>query len=116
MSFSLVYESKKVGETVAYLLEQGGKQFTVSVPVSRFTAERFFGFYGLIFLTGLSCLLAGYVLIRDPQEQALHLLAFVLLAIASAAFYRTKVESTPHNYPEPAVAQAASSSAKTAVR
>jgi hypothetical protein len=29
---------------------------------------------------------------------------------------RTKVESTPHNYPEPAVAQAASSSAKTAVR
>jgi hypothetical protein len=28
----------------------------------------------------------------------------------------TKVESTPHNYPEPAVAQAASSSAKTAVR
>jgi hypothetical protein len=72
---------------VAYLLEQGGKQLTVSVPVSRFTAERFFQFYGLIFITGLSCLLAGYVLIRDPQEQALRLLAFMLLAIASAAFY-----------------------------
>jgi DNA-binding CsgD family transcriptional regulator len=87
MSFPLVYENKKVGETAAYLLERGGKQLTVLVPVSRFTAERFFGFYGLIFITGLSCLLAGYVLIRDPQEQALRLLAFMLLAIASAAFY-----------------------------
>jgi DNA-binding CsgD family transcriptional regulator len=87
MSFPLVYENKKMEELAAYLLERGGKQLTVLVPVSRFTAERFFQFYGLIFITGLSCLLAGYVLIRDPQEQALRLLAFMLLAIASAAFY-----------------------------
>jgi len=87
MSFPLVYENKRVGETVAYRLEQGGKQLTVLVPVSRFTAEQFFQFYGILFLTGLSCLLAGYVLIRDPQEPAIRLLAFMLLAIASAAFY-----------------------------
>jgi hypothetical protein len=30
--------------------------------------------------------------------------------------YRTKVKSTPHDYPEPPVAQAVSSSAKTSVR
>ena len=98
MSFPRLYETKRVGEAVAYLLERGGKQLVVSVPASRFTAERFFGFYGLIVLTGLSCLLAGYVLVRDPQEQALQLLAFMLLAIASAAFYHGYSGSVHHFY------------------
>lgn len=87
MAFHTVYEAREVGEEITYLIARGDRQFTVRVPLSLFTAGQLFELYGLMFLAGLSSLLAGYFLVRDTHEQPTILVAFTLLALAGALLF-----------------------------
>lgn len=86
-AFSAVYRARAVGSTVDYRIARDDQTFTLSIPLRRFSAGHLFEFYGLIFLIGLSCLAAGYVLIRGSPDQPTVLLSFTLLALASALMY-----------------------------
>jgi signal transduction histidine kinase len=88
-AFSTVYEAKGMGEEVSYLVERGGRQFTARVPISRFTAVEAFEAFGVMFLTGLSAVLAGYFLVQGAGNEPTLLIGFSLLTLGGAALYYT---------------------------
>ncbi|MFQ5856919.1 MAG: LuxR C-terminal-related transcriptional regulator [Anaerolineae bacterium] len=87
LAFHEVFEAREVGDEITYLVARGDRRFTVRVPLSRFTTEQFIELYGFIFLVGLSCLLAGYVLVRDARNRPAFLVAFTLLALAGTPLF-----------------------------
>jgi len=98
MTFPSVYRTREPGDEITYRVRRGNREFTVRVPLSRFTREQFLEMYGPYFLIGLSCLLAGYVLIRGASDRPTALIAFALLAMSCAALFHSHSGSVSRFY------------------
>jgi len=84
--FKEAFRNKEPGDTVKFDVMRGDQLVQASVPVTIFTFERFFEFYGFWFLAGVSCLLAGILLVRSAADESRIVLALTFMVVAAVFF------------------------------
>ena len=99
--FEQVYTSKQPGEIVTYDIERDKQPLVVKEPVRLFTWDAFLISHGLLYLTGVSYLLAGYVLLRGTRRKDLAVLAFVFPPAAGAWLFHGVAASIHAPYEGP---------------
>ncbi len=89
--FGRVYDAAKPGELVSYKVKRDGQYLIIQEAVKVFTWETFLLSHGLLYLTGLSFLFSGYVLLSSTRHLDQTLLAFALLFGAGAWLSHSEV-------------------------
>ena len=84
--FQQVYEEKEPGELVTYQVQRNNEILTIIEPVRSYTLDVFMMSHGLVYVTGLAYLLAGFILLRGTQRKDIAVLSFVCLLVGGAWF------------------------------
>jgi signal transduction histidine kinase len=86
--YGAVYAATPVGSSVTYeIVTHDGQQRTVTGPVVRYSLGYLLDAYLLTFLTGISLLVCGYLLVGSATTTGRALIGFLLLAGADSALF-----------------------------
>ncbi len=99
--FGQVYAEKQVGDPVRYRVLRDGQELEIVEPIHLFTVDTFIVSHGLLYLTGLAFVGAGYTLLRFTERRDLALFAFVFLPAAGAWFFHGETASIHETYVSP---------------
>jgi len=82
--FKGAFQGKQDGDSVTFEVIRHGLPSQATVPIIRFTLERFFEFYGFWFLSGISSAFASAYFIHTAADEARFVLGLSFLMITAA--------------------------------
>ncbi len=101
--FDQVYAAKRPDDLVTYLVRRGHQELLIREHVRVFTLDKFIVSYGILYLTGLSYILGGWVLLHATRRKDLKIFSFAFLVGGGAWLSHSGIWGVHTPYYEKAV-------------